>query len=118
MSTLRLAGLRLDAHDPPLLAAFWGRLLGRARTVQDDGAVALEPDSADGWPKITWSGPPFMPRPERDRWGFLLTADGPIDAAVEHLTSLGATVAGRPGRASAVLSDLEGYEITVEQARP
>jgi len=74
---------------------FWAEALGWPLVWDQDQETAIR--SPHGGPKITWGGPPLMPREQPDRL-HLDTAPGygeTQDAAVERLLGLGATRGNR-----------------------
>lgn len=87
---------------------FWSAALGWPLVWDQDEETAIQ--SPEGGSKITWSGPPLMPRPGRDRLRFELSTSGSLSAAVARLTSLGARGDNEPGSAEAVLWDPDGNE--------
>jgi predicted enzyme related to lactoylglutathione lyase len=70
---------------------FWSEVLGWPLVWDENEETAIQ--APDGGSKITWSGPPLMPRPARDRWRLVLApaADVELDEAVARLVALGAT---------------------------
>jgi hypothetical protein len=94
---------------------FWSAALGWPLVWDQDQETAIR--SPHGGPKITWGGPPLMPRTGRDRVRFDLApaADGDLQTEVDRLLSLGATrIAtgrGEPGRVA--LADPDGTEFCV-----
>ena len=102
-----LAALVVDCSDPPALAAWWGRLLGRAVTVDSDGDASL----------VTESGLVVdflrVPEPKRVKNRIhidLRTTD--VAAATGQVIALGATRADdvSEGGSWQVLRDPEGNE--------
>ncbi|WP_436533531.1 VOC family protein [Actinoplanes sp. HUAS TT8] len=83
------------------LGYFWSAALGRPLVWDQDEETAIQ--SPGGGPKITWSGPPLMPR-NGDRIRFELAAD---DAEVDRLVTLGATVVRRES-GQVLLADPDG----------
>lgn len=72
---------------------FWSQALGWPLVWDQDQETAIR--SPHGGPKITWGGPPLMPRVGADRLRFhLVPADGDEQSEVERLVSLGATRLG------------------------
>lgn len=71
---------------------FWSAALGWPLVWDQDQETAIQ--SPRGGPKITWGGPPLMPRTGRDRIRFDLAppAHGDQRAEVDRLLSLGATL--------------------------
>ncbi|MEU9187378.1 VOC family protein [Streptomyces sp. NPDC048484] len=70
---------------------FWSRTLGFPLVWDQDQETAIR--SPHGGPKITWGGPPLMPRTGKGRLRFDLAPAAPDDrqTEVERLLSLGAT---------------------------
>ncbi|MFI2714219.1 VOC family protein [Micromonospora sp. NPDC018662] len=91
---------------------FWSRALGWPLVWDQDEETAIQ--SPRGGAKITWSGPPLMPRHGRDRVHLDLAppADGDREAEIDRLLSLGATRvgAGRHTADDVVLADPDGNE--------
>ncbi len=91
---------------------FWSAALGWPLVWDQDQETAIR--SPHGGPKITWGGPPLMPRAGKDRLHFDLapTADSDRQAEVDRLLSLGATRAGTgPGEVGrVVMADPDGNE--------
>jgi predicted enzyme related to lactoylglutathione lyase len=91
---------------------FWSKALGWPLAWDQDQETAIR--SPHGGPKITWGGPPLMPKIGKDRLHFDLAppADGDQQAEVDRLVSLGA---GRtdPGHGEAswvAMADPDGRE--------
>jgi predicted enzyme related to lactoylglutathione lyase len=98
---------------------FWSEALGWPLVWDQDQETAIR--SPRGGPKITWGGPPLMPRTGRDRLRFDLAPPGGRDeqAEADRLVSLGATrIDGSEGQADGVLMvDPDGNEFRVLAAR-
>lgn len=94
---------------------FWSRALEWPLVWDQDEETAIQ--SPAGGSKITWSGPPLMPRNGRDRFRFELSvsSDEDLDAATERLVGLGAQAAedAQDGDGSRTLVDPDGNEFTV-----
>ena len=94
---------------------FWSEALGWPLVWDQAQETAIR--SPHGGPKITWGGPPLMPRVGKDRLHFDLapTADGDLRAEVERLVALGAKrVALGPREVNGdVLADPDGREFCV-----
>ncbi|MFG2640178.1 VOC family protein [Streptomyces sp. NPDC048370] len=93
---------------------FWSRALGWPLVWDQDQETAIR--SPHGGPKVTWGGPPLMPRAGRDRLRFdlALPADGDHESEVERLLTLGATRVDTAGAgAGVVLTDPDGQEFRV-----
>jgi predicted enzyme related to lactoylglutathione lyase len=71
---------------------FWAAVLGWPLVHDEHGETAIQPP--EGRMKIAWGGPPLNERAARNRMHFVLTADD-LDAEVERLVGLGATVVAR-----------------------
>lgn len=89
------------------LGIFWSRALGWPLVWDQDEETAVQ--SPPGGTKITWSGPPLMPRHGRDRLRVGVAAVGSVRWSVERLTALGARVAA-VGPGETVLVDPDGNE--------
>jgi predicted enzyme related to lactoylglutathione lyase len=89
---------------------FWSEALGWPLVWDQDQETAIR--SPHGGPKLTWGGPPLMPRTGRNRLHFDVAppADGDQAAEVDRLVSLGATriTAARDGTVR--MADPDGNE--------
>jgi predicted enzyme related to lactoylglutathione lyase len=94
---------------------FWSAALGWPLVWDQDQETAIR--SPHGGPKITWGGPPLMPRTGKQRLHFDLAppVDGDQQAEVDRLVSLGATRAdlGQGAVDWVVLTDPDGNEFCV-----
>ncbi|MEO6885557.1 MAG: VOC family protein [Jatrophihabitantaceae bacterium] len=94
---------------------FWSRALGWPLVWDQDQETAIR--SPHGGPKITWGGPPLMPKTGRNRLHFDIAppADGDQQAEVDRLVSLGASgIDIGPDEASRVgMADPDGNEFCV-----
>ena len=94
------------------LGVFWSEVLGWPLVWDQDEETAIQPPS--GGSKITWSGPPLMPRLGRDRFHLELAVPSADDIGpeVRRLVGLGATE--QPGQdrsdGARVLTDPDGNE--------
>ena len=93
---------------------FWAEARGWPLVWDQDQETAIR--APHGGPKITWGGPPLMPRTGKDRLHLDLTVpvgDDPA-AEVDRLVSLGATRTG-PGHdaGSVLLADPDGNDFCV-----
>jgi len=95
---------------------FWSTVLAWPLVWDQDQETAIQ--SPSGGSKITWSGPPLMPRHGRDRLRFELTTTDPLPAAISYLTSMGARVEAQPASEEAVLLDLDGNAFHLIAASP
>ncbi len=70
---------------------FWSEALGWPLVWDQDEETAIRAPDLTG-PKITWSGPPLMPKPAKNRLHLDIapTADGDQQAEVDRLLALGA----------------------------
>ena len=91
------------------LGYFWSRALGWPLVWDQEEETAVQ--SPEGGSKVTWSGPPLMPRVDRDRLRLVVAATGVITVAIERLAALGATVKGGPDAGEATLLDPDGNEV-------
>jgi predicted enzyme related to lactoylglutathione lyase len=94
---------------------FWSDALGWPLVWDQDQETAIQ--SPNGGPKITWGGPPLMPKTGKNRLHFDLTpaTDGDQQAEVDRLISLGATRLdiGQGEVDRVVLADPDGNEFCV-----
>ncbi|OUC91671.1 VOC family protein [Streptosporangium minutum] len=94
---------------------FWSEALGWPLVWDQDQETAIR--SPHGGPKITWGGPPLMPKTGKNRLRFDLAppAHGDRQAEVDRLVSLGATRIdiGRRGGSQVVMADPDGNEFCV-----
>src|SRR4051812_34172799 len=91
---------------------FWAEALGWPLVWDQDQETAIR--SPHGGPKITWGGPPLMPRTGKNRLHFDLAppADGDQQAQLNRLLALGATRVdiGQGEADRVVLADPDGNE--------
>ena len=66
--------------------------------------------SPHGGPKITWGGPPLMPKNGKDRLHFDLAADSDQQSELDRLVSLGATRIDSGRGEAVVMADPDGRE--------
>ena len=73
------------------LGCFWSEALGWPLVWDEDEETAIQAPDGTG-PKITWSGPPLMPKVGEERFHFhVAPAPGTtVPATLEHLLALGA----------------------------
>jgi predicted enzyme related to lactoylglutathione lyase len=94
---------------------FWSEALGWPLVWDEDQETAIR--SPHGGPKITWGGPPLMPRNGRNRLRFELAppAAGDQRAEADRLVSLGATRLDDAKREAGrvVMADPDGNEFCV-----
>ncbi len=92
---------------------FWSEALGWPLVWDQDQETAIQ--SPDGGAKITWSGPPLMPRTGRDRLRFDLAPAAGADqrTEVERLVSLGAARTGQDEDGAVAMTDPDGNEFRV-----
>src|SRR5690606_19630566 len=93
---------------------FWSAALDWPLVWDQDQETAIR--SPHGGPKITWGGPPLMPKPPKNRLHFdLAPADGDQQAEVDRLISLGASRVdiGQGEVRHVVLADPDGNEFCV-----
>jgi hypothetical protein len=68
---------------------FWSAALGWPMVWDQDEETAIQ--SPRGGPKITWGGPPDVPKTDRNRLHLDIASGGDIEAEVDRLLGLGAT---------------------------
>lgn len=108
-----IGGINCDGSHA--LGVFWSEVLGWPLVWDQDEETAIQ--SPSGGSKITWSGPPLMPRLGRDRFHLELAVPSPddLDPEVRRLVGLGATE--QPGASPTdgvrVLIDPDGNEFRV-----
>ncbi len=94
---------------------FWSEALGWPLVWDQDQETAIR--SPHGGPKITWGGPPLMPKSGKNRLHFDLApaSDGDQRAEVDRLVSLGATRTdiGQGEVSWTVMADPDGNEFCV-----
>jgi predicted enzyme related to lactoylglutathione lyase len=94
---------------------FWSAALGWPLVWDQDQETAIR--SPHGGPKISWGGPPLMPKAGKNRLHFDLAppADGDQQAEVDRLISLGATRIdiGQGEVSWVVMADPDGNEFCV-----
>jgi len=94
---------------------FWSEALGWPLVWDQDLQTAVR--SPHGGPKISWGGPPLMPKTGKDRMHFDLApaVDGDQQAEVERLASLGAVRIdiGQREVSWVVMADPDGHEFCV-----
>ena len=91
------------------VGVFWAEALDWPLVWDEDGETAISPP--DGGFKIAWGGPPLNERHGRNRMYVELVADD-LDAEVERLTGLGASVVGRDHE-EIEMADPDGNEFRV-----
>ena len=114
--TSHLQALALDANDPPLLARFWGGLLGRETSDLADGGVAILPSDDTGFRIEHYPSqePKFVPN--QIHLHLTSTSFDDQQATVARVLELGGQhldVGQRPEEGHVVLADPEGNEFDV-----
>jgi catechol 2,3-dioxygenase-like lactoylglutathione lyase family enzyme len=96
---------------------FWSEVLGWPLVWDQDQETAIR--APHGGPKITWGGPPLMPKAGRNRLHFDIAppVHGNQQAEVDRLISLGATRIGTEALSGVVLADPDGNEFCVLSPR-
>jgi predicted enzyme related to lactoylglutathione lyase/catechol 2,3-dioxygenase-like lactoylglutathione lyase family enzyme len=111
-----LAELACDGSRPT--GHFWSAALGWPLNWDQDEETSIR--SPHGGPKISWGGPPLMPKSGKDRFHFDLAppAGGDLQAEVDRLVALGATCAdiGQGKAGWIVLADPDGHEFCLRPA--
>jgi predicted enzyme related to lactoylglutathione lyase len=107
-----IKSVSVDCTDALRVARFWAAALGS--DVDEESTAEKAFVEAPGWggPNMWFNRVP-EPKTAKNRMHFDLRAPGPVDAEVDRLVGLGATVV-RPGRELTVLRDPEGNEFCVE----
>jgi hypothetical protein len=82
----RLGAVNLDGTRA--LGHFWSQALAWPLVWDQDEETAIQSPDGTG-PKLTWSGPPLLPKPAQDRFHLHVAPVG--DDAVERLLDLGAS---------------------------
>jgi hypothetical protein len=94
---------------------FWSEALGWPLVWDQDQETAIR--APHGGPKITWGGPPLMPKTGKSRLHFDLAppVGGDQRAEVDRLVSLGATRVdiGQGGVSWVAMADPDGHEFCV-----
>ena len=91
---------------------FWSEVLQWPLVWDQDEETAIQ--APIGGSKITWSGPPLMPRIGRDRLRFELTALDPLPRDIADLAAKGATIGiGPRSGQQVVMLDPDGNEFHV-----
>ena len=94
---------------------FWSAALGWPLVWDQDQETAIR--SPRGGPKVTWGGPPLMPKTGKNRLHFDLDVpvDGSQQAEIDRLVSLGATriALGQDDASWVVMADPDGNEFCV-----
>ena len=113
--SLRLWSVVFHANDRAALAHFWAEALGWPLVWDQDQETAIR--SPHGGPKISWGGPPVMPKTGKNRLHFDIAPPihGDQQAEVDRLVSLGATrISIGQGEVSwVVMADPDGNEFCV-----
>ena len=105
----RLGAVNCDGTHA--LGCFWSEALGWPLVWDHGEETAIQAPDRTG-PKITWSGPPLMPKSGAERFHFHVApaaaTNGP--ATVDHLVELGATrlEIGHACRGATALADVDG----------
>jgi len=101
------------------LGHFYAAALGWPLVWDQDEETAIESPDGTG-PKITWSGPPLMPRtgPERFHLHLAPAPGAGAEAALVRLVELGATRREAPDACggAVALADVDGNELCLVQA--
>lgn len=109
--TSRIGGVNCDGTRA--LGHFWSRALDWPLVWDQDEETAIQ--APVGGSKLTWSGPPLMPRHGRDRLRLEVAVTGTVDldAELQRLAALGAQRRGGPGSAAQdgiAMTDPDGNE--------
>jgi predicted enzyme related to lactoylglutathione lyase len=105
----------LSCDGSQAVGYFWSAALGWPLVWDQDEETAIQ--SPHGGPKISWGGPPLMPKTAKSRLHLDLAppADGDQQAEVDRLVSLGATRIdiGQGHVSWVVMADPDGHEFCV-----
>ena len=101
------------------LGHFFSAILGWPLVWDENEETAIQSPSGSG-PKITWSGPPLMPKsnPERMHFHVAAAAGSSAEVALEHLLRQGAAVVpgGDGCGGAAVIADVDGNKLCLIQS--
>jgi predicted enzyme related to lactoylglutathione lyase len=105
----------LACEGSPRVGYFWSAALGWPLVWDQNQETAIR--SPNGGPKISWGGPPLMPKTTKNRLHFDLAPppDGDQQAEVDRLISLGASYIdiGQGDVSWVVMADPDGHEFCV-----
>ena len=103
----------LSSDGTQQVGYFWSEALGWPLVWDQDEETAIR--SPLGGPKVTWGGPPLMPRTGKGRLHLDLAPAGHGDqqAEVDRLVSLGATRLGTDPGPRVLMADPDGHEFCV-----
>jgi predicted enzyme related to lactoylglutathione lyase len=102
----------LSCDGSQAVGYFWSEALAWPLVWDQDQETAIR--SPHGGPKITWGGPPLMPRRGRDRLHLDVAAvDGDQAGEVARLVSLGATRIDADRGGTVLMTDPDGNEFCV-----
>jgi len=108
----RLGAVNCDGTKQ--LGYFFSAAIGWPLVWDQNDETAIQAPDRTG-PKVTWSGPPLMPKSRRERLHFHLAAGAGSDqdAGLEHLLTLGASRldVGHACPGSIPLTDVDGNQI-------
>ncbi|MBG0741815.1 hypothetical protein IV500_20900 [Paeniglutamicibacter antarcticus] len=94
---------------------FWSAALGWSLVWNQDQETAIQ--SHQGGSKLTWSGPPLMPRSGRDRLRFIVApTSGDSRTELQHLISLGASESRTDDDSGTILVDPDGNEFVLKRS--
>ncbi len=100
----------LAADGTREVGVFWAAALDWPLVHDEDGETAIL--APGGGMKIAWGGPPLNERHGRNRMHLVLAATGDLEAEVERLVGLGASVVSQvDGRVE--MADPDGNELWV-----
>jgi predicted enzyme related to lactoylglutathione lyase len=102
----------LSCDGSQAVGYFWSEALAWPLVWDQDQETAIR--SPHGGPKISWGGPPLMPRRGRDRLHLDVAAvDGDQAGEVDRLVSLGATRIEADRGGTVLMADPDGNEFCV-----
>ena len=113
----RLGAVNCDGTHA--LGHFWSEALGWPLVWDQDEETAIQAPDGTG-PKITWSGPPLMAKPEHERIHFHIApmAGTSVSAMLQHLAGLGATPVdvGHACSDAVAVADVDGNTFCVVES--
>ena len=107
-----IKNVTFDARDALALATFWAAVLGSDVDEDSTGEKAFVEAAGWGGPNLWFNRVP-EPKKAKNRIHFDLRAPGSMDAEVDRLVQLGATVLRRAAHLTN-MADPEGNEFCVE----
>lgn len=116
MASAHFAGVRLDAHDVELIAAFWAQTLGWDARRLPTGEVLVNPPEPTSYPVIVCPGAGPKAAPNRIHFDLTTPSRNAMQDLLARARGLGAThadIGQSPDEPHMVLRDPEGNELCV-----